>query len=165
MTPEEKKERQRKSNREYMRRYKANQSPEDREARLADGRAYYQLHKDRLRAKAKQWHRDNPEKSKEYYAKRYIESRERCRNRALERKFGITRAEYDAMLATQDGVCKLCDGKDPYPGSRALSVDHDHTTGKIRSLLCTHCNSGLGMFKDSPELLRAAADYIEAHKK
>jgi hypothetical protein len=164
MTPEEKKERQRKNNREYMRRRKANETPEARAKRLADGRAYYQLHKDRLRAKAKQWHRDNPEKTREYYAKRYLKARAQCRNRELERKFGITRAEYDQMLVEQNGVCKLCDGKDPYPGGRALSVDHDHETGKVRSLLCTHCNSGLGMFRDSPELLRAAADYIEEHK-
>jgi hypothetical protein len=165
MTPEEKKARSREISRNYMRRRKAKETPEEREARLASGRAYYQLHKERLRAKAKQWHRDNPEKAREYYAKRYMESREQCRNRALERKFGITRAEYDQMLADQGGVCKLCDGKEPYPGSRALCVDHDHETGKVRSLLCTHCNSGLGMFRDSPDLLRAAAAYIEAHKK
>jgi hypothetical protein len=48
---------------------------------------------------------------------------------------------------------------------RSMPVDHSHATGKVRALLCTSCNRGLGFFKDSPELLIEAAKYLELHLK
>lgn len=72
------------------------------------------------------------------------------------------------MLAEQDGRCAIC-GEPPDPnGVRAssrLHVDHDHTTGENRSLLCTRCNQGLGYFRDDPDLIEAAARYIRNHRK
>jgi dihydroorotase-like cyclic amidohydrolase len=47
---------------------------------------------------------------------------------------------------------------------RALAVDHDHKTGKVRALLCRNCNTGLGNFQDSPELLKTAIQYLEEEK-
>jgi hypothetical protein len=71
------------------------------------------------------------------------------------------------MLAAQDGRCVLC-GAVPSPdGVKAaarLHIDHDHTSGKVRSLLCNGCNRGLGYLQDDPDLLRRAADYIEQHR-
>lgn len=55
----------------------------------------------------------------------------------LKKSFGLTIAEYDAMLAAQGGVCALCKKK---PTGKRLAVDHDHNTGEIRSLLCHRCN-------------------------
>ena len=68
--------------------------------------------------------------------------------------------EYDQMFDDQDGRCKLC-GKSP-EGSRykKLYVDHNHTTGKVRGLLCMECNFGLGKFKDDAELLLKARAYV-----
>lgn len=69
----------------------------------------------------------------------------------------------------QGNVCAICGkaeiGASPskYGGVKRLSIDHDHTTGKLRALLCTRCNSMLGMAYDSPELLIAAAKYLIAH--
>ena len=77
----------------------------------------------------------------------------------LKRKYGITLAHYDAMLALQGGVCAIC-GRKPR-ADIALHVDHDHETGAIRKLLCFPCNNLLGDVKDDPSLLRAAADYLE----
>lgn len=72
------------------------------------------------------------------------------------------------MYEAQGGVCAICrKPADPY-GVRAASrlhVDHDHLTGAVRALLCNNCNRGIGYLADSPELLRAAADYIAAHKR
>lgn len=89
----------------------------------------------------------------------------------LMRKFGMTGAEYDAMLAIQGGVCAICGL--PCPSGNRLAVDHDHaccpgktSCGKcIRSLLCMHCNSGLGCFRYSAALMLTAAEYLFSHTR
>ncbi len=73
-------------------------------------------------------------------------------------KFGIGLYQYETLLNQQNGVCFLCNNSD----FRNLAVDHNHKTGKVRRLLCTSCNVGLGKFNDDPTLLRKAADYIES---
>lgn len=75
----------------------------------------------------------------------------------LTRRYGITAAEADHMLRNQNGVCAIC-GVAP-----AAHVDHDHATGAVRALLCFNCNGGLGQFKDDPDVLRAAAEYVQFH--
>ena len=72
----------------------------------------------------------------------------------LKYRYGITFEQYTAMLAAQAGGCAIC-GK-----SEKLRVDHCHATGKVRGILCHGCNIGLGVFLDSPELLRLAAAYV-----
>jgi len=82
----------------------------------------------------------------------------------LMRKFGITHAEYEQMLADQGGGCALCGCKPEDQAARYttyLHVDHDHTTGAVRGLLCGEHNLLLGRFNDDPALLRSAAAYIE----
>jgi len=79
------------------------------------------------------------------------------RNYCLKKKYGLTSEEYEALLKKQGGVCKICQ----MPSKSRLRVDHDHKTGKVRGLLCTGCNIGLGQFKDNAAALKAAADYIE----
>ena len=66
---------------------------------------------------------------------------------------------YEHLLERQDGACGIC-GRDPDEMARSLAVDHDHLTGMVRGLLCINCNSGLGQFKDSPDLLIRAAEYL-----
>jgi Recombination endonuclease VII len=82
-------------------------------------------------------------------------------------RHGITKLQYEAMLAAQDSVCAICrqpeTRKDRSGHLLSLAVDHCHQTGKIRMLLCRACNQGIGFFKDDPALLRAALDYIERH--
>ncbi|MGY1733659.1 endonuclease VII domain-containing protein [Geodermatophilus sp. SYSU D01045] len=76
----------------------------------------------------------------------------------LMRRYGITVAEADAMLAEQGGLCAIC------VTAPAEHVDHDHVTGRVRALLCFGCNGGLGQFKDDPVVLRAAARYVLHHR-
>lgn len=88
----------------------------------------------------------------------FIQRREGHRGRWLKR-YGLTPGQFDARLVEQGGRCKIC-GTTEVPARGSFCVDHDHATGVVRGLLCAECNKGLGQFKDSPELLRAAIDYL-----
>lgn len=80
------------------------------------------------------------------------------------RTYGITREQYEAMLAGQSGVCAIC-GELPSTGmGKAFHVDHDHATGVIRGLLCHECNTGLGKFKDDARMVEMAAAYLRKHE-
>src|SRR5882757_4160317 len=83
---------------------------------------------------------------------------EHYRNFELQRNYGITSEEYDQMYYDQNGLCLICSEEEP--GGRLMPVDHCHATGKIRGLLCANCNRGLGIFKDDPDRLVAAAMYL-----
>lgn len=84
----------------------------------------------------------------------------------LRTKFGITLAEYGELLLKQNGACAICKRAetDTRNGKvKALAVDHDHETGVVRALLCVACNTGLGKFRDDPDLLIEASNYIKHH--
>jgi hypothetical protein len=74
-------------------------------------------------------------------------------------RYGITPERYDAMSAAQEGKCAICAKQ--YPEGMRLDVDHCHTTGTVRGLLCRGCNTSIGKLRDDPVLLRRAASYIE----
>ena len=76
----------------------------------------------------------------------------------LKRRYNMHIEEFDRLLAEQSGVCAIC-GEQERKFSR-LSVDHDHSDNKIRGLLCSACNSGLGRFRDKQELLIKALEYL-----
>tara|TARA_Y100000310_G_scaffold239682_1_gene243385 strand:+ start:21471 stop:21884 length:414 start_codon:yes stop_codon:yes gene_type:complete len=108
--------------------------------------------------------------SKEYY---YSERGRAARKRALEdkvlqqnkrryiykKRYGITIEQYDKMYAEQDGKCLIC--KKECRTYDKLTVDHDHSTGEFRGLLCSVCNRGLGMFYDNTKLLEQAIKYLD----
>lgn len=79
------------------------------------------------------------------------------KQRAEDRRknYGLDAAGFDALFAAQHGVCLICRVSD------ATSVDHCHATGRIRGILCRACNAGLGLLRDDPALVRAAAAYLE----
>jgi hypothetical protein len=74
------------------------------------------------------------------------------------RRYGLTRAQVALMRESQGDVCAICGDASPQ------HLDHDHATGAVRQLLCQRCNQGLGLFRDEPHLLRAAAEYVERHR-
>ncbi len=86
------------------------------------------------------------------------------RKQRLKQKFGIDEKQYDSMLQEQGGVCAICGTAEYNSKNHRLAVDHDHATGAIRGLLCSMCNTSLGGFRDSPELLKRAADYLNKEK-
>jgi hypothetical protein len=82
----------------------------------------------------------------------------------LMRKWGLTPEEYKALLDQQDGKCKICRSSEA-GGKGRFHVDHDHQTGQFRALLCHKCNTGLGFFNDSPEILHKAIEYLKSHNQ
>ena len=79
----------------------------------------------------------------------------------LKRKYGLTIEQYDAMLAAQGGGCCIC-GRPPRDDI-SLHVDHDHSTGKVRGILCFCCNNALADFQEDAQLLQEAVAYLTAH--
>lgn len=78
-------------------------------------------------------------------------------------KYGINVDTYNSMFLSQKGVCAICgqpETKLVRDKISALAVDHCHSTGKVRGLLCVRCNMGIGHFKDSLEVLEAAYHYL-----
>jgi hypothetical protein len=99
------------------------------------------------------------------YARAYYHSHKQdikpiLRRSQLKRQYGISPADYDALLAKQDGVCATC-GK---PSEETLCVDHCHETGTIRGLLCRQCNFALGCFRESQAAMMAAIAYLGGSK-
>jgi hypothetical protein len=72
------------------------------------------------------------------------------------RRYGLTLEEYDELLQSQGNACAICKGDIP----KLPQIDHDHDTGKVRGVLCITCNTGLGAFRDDPDLLLAAREYL-----
>lgn len=79
-------------------------------------------------------------------------------------KYGITQEEYLELLKEQDFKCGICGTQEPGGRHSNWHIDHDHSSGKVRGLLCWLCNSGLGKFKDSIEIIDRAANYLRKHK-
>ncbi len=80
------------------------------------------------------------------------------------KNYGITEVQYNLMLKSQNGVCKIC--KQPetvkqYGKVRRLSVDHCHKTNKVRGLLCLRCNTLLAHVENRPEILEAIPKYLQ----
>lgn len=80
----------------------------------------------------------------------------------IKRRYGISYEEYVKILEAQGGGCAIC-GSDVNQNSRTsgkLFVDHCHTSGRVRGLLCSKCNHALGLFNDNPSLLEKALTYL-----
>jgi hypothetical protein len=111
----------------------------------------HRKHKEERKQKFKDWQTENPEK---YYRM--------MRNSKL-KVYGLTIEDYEALLEEQKGVCKICEKPETKGTGRdkgTLAVDHCHRTGKVRGLLCSSCNRGLGFFGDDLLLLNKAVDYL-----
>lgn len=137
-------------------------------------RAYRMAHKEKAREYNRLWRERNLARKRDadrrYAADHRAEACERAgrwyrHNKQkpyknfIAREYRMTMVEYEAMLTSQGGVCKIC-GNPTVEGKR-LHVDHCHKSGKIRGLLCHHCNLMLGQAMDNARTLRSAALYLE----
>ena len=85
------------------------------------------------------------------------------RRSKLKNTYGITPEQYDAMLPAQNNSCAICRAKKPGGRTKMFFIDHCHTTGKVRGLLCMRCNTGLGLFLDNTKFLSSAISYLKEH--
>lgn len=98
----------------------------------------------------KEWRKKNPRKAAKYN-----------RMGHLRRTYGLSLEDYDEMLAKQDNRCAICGSENPGDNTKHFHVDHRHSTGEVRGLLCGICNRGMGCFEDDIERLHAAIEYLE----
>ena len=117
---------------------------------------YREKNREKLRAGHRKWYANNRERMIARNRARYLEKR----HWVLARKYGLTLEEYEHLFKRQKGLCAIC-GTDK-PGGRftILHVDHCHTTGKVRGLLCNSCNRMVGQGRDDPRIFIAAARYL-----
>lgn len=118
-------------------------------------KAWYEKNKEEVKKRAKDWAVKNKDRVKQSQAKNY--STEKYRKYSFKSRYGISTDEYNTFFQKQDGKCKICN----ITSEKRLYVDHCHTTGKIRGLLCQQCNTGLGMFKDNEDNLMKAIKYLK----
>lgn len=117
--------------------------------------------KDGKQSYCKGCHYEKNKSTRHLYAesdKQYrVKYKDRGRCLAYQQRYGITLKEYEEMEKKQEGRCAICEGKQ----KKKLHVDHCHTTGKVRGLLCNRCNLGIGQLGDTSETLIKAYTYIK----
>jgi len=152
---------------------------EFRKQKIEYCREYYKNNKDKFKeqqkktrhiknARRRELYATNPEyrenmlKSAKEQAKKRPETRQK---RELLQNYGITIEQYKEMLTNQNESCAICGNKSALINkAQRLHVDHCHTTGKVRGLLCSNCNQAIGKFKDSETLLKKALLYLQNSK-
>lgn len=127
------------------------------EERKQYNRERYLKNKDAIKAKSREWHEANKESVSARKRKNY--SKEQQRNTKLQKLYGITLDDYNKMFADQAGCCATC-GTHNSVTTKPLCVDHCHTTGLVRGLLCTQCNVALGLAKDNITTLQNMIKYL-----
>lgn len=126
---------------EKMRMFRIGEQTKKRKKREAYLRRYYATHRG---------------ERKLYLAEPFTKEKNRFYH--LLKTYGLTKATYDDLFDRQGGRCAICgwsDWSDQNP-----AVDHDHASGKVRGLLCTNCNTALGLIKDDPKIAQAMIDYL-----
>ena len=144
--------------------------------------AWRKANPEKCKAHLTKWRLANPEKFKEHSRAHRKKNREKYNeisklySRAARAKnpekvrlrnlkyylsrYGLSIAEFEQMLTSQNGVCAIC--RHPEKRRYRLSVDHDHESGRVRGLLCSQCNFAIGLMSDEPGRLIAAAQYLTA---
>lgn len=112
-----------------------------REKQLAQGRARYQKNREKVAQYWKEFRKKFPEKGRDWQ---------------LRRDYGITLKDYNEMLRLQNNSCKLCE----VSPIKKPAVDHNHTTGKVRGIVCQGCNIVIGFFESRPQAVDNVKQYL-----
>ena len=126
--------------------------------------AYRKKNKAKISASARRWREENREellaKKRAYYTNNKERHKAATRRSALKRQYGITHEQFEVMLTAQDHRCANPGCRTDNPGGKGWHVDHCHATGRVRGILCNHCNLMLGYARDNPKALLGAAEYL-----
>lgn len=113
-------------------------------------------HREQRNARLRDWCKRNPDKR----FGRYLRHR-------LKTKYGMTVQDFETLLRAQDGKCLICEcvvvvttAENRTRHGKSATVDHNHKTGEVRSVLCNNCNRGLGLFGEDQRVLRNALSYL-----
>ncbi len=117
--------------------------PQCKDCKYLCRKTWCQKYRDKANQQSRDWKRNNKDKT---------------RNTWLKSNYGITLEEFNMMLLEQNNCCKICETE--FTSKRFEYLDHCHETKRVRGILCHHCNTGLGMFKDTKELLLKAMVYL-----
>lgn len=165
MSPEQKAKKNAKQ-REYYAKNKELEAEKARRRRAENPEKYSNQRKakywkdpEKARSKSRAFYSENREAMLSYAADYRRRNKEVIRHRKRKAAYGITREQFDELWRTQSGKCAICE-ETLIDENRQTHVDHDHTTGKVRGLLCVDCNVGLGRFKDRAIVAFRAAIYL-----
>ena len=148
----------------------------------AKNRAYGLLHREEICVKKKQYYRTHLKERREAnldYSRKHVEEkrvyykkynqthRRQIASRYFKRQYGITIERRDQMFIEQDGKCESCSRPIVLIGHKPNSavIDHDHKTGEVRGLLCSHCNTAFGFFEEDPKLISGLLTYANKWRK
>lgn len=182
LSPEERKKRDVEKSTKYIQQhidqvkeYRKKYYQEHKEESSARFKKYYEKNSDVLKEKSKNYHHQNreeniqkmrerrrkdPEKQKQIYRKEYEKDKSRIVYYNRKRRLGVTKEQYLQMLKDQNQRCAICEITVEENGKQ-LCVDHDHSNGRIRMLLCNRCNLVLGNAQDNIHTLEAAIEYLK----
>ena len=123
------------------------QNPEVRKLYM---KQYNLKRKEKQNLYLKEYRENNKEYFKNYHAAYYKTKRYD--------KYGLTKEQFLSMLDTQKNKCAICSIE--FSNTQRINIDHCHSSGIVRGLLCFHCNTGMGQFKDNVSILKKAIEYL-----
>jgi hypothetical protein len=145
--------------RAYMKAYNAKWYAANKEKSAASWKAWRTANPERHASRAREWRRSNPEAWRMSQLKSVPQAKRK-------RSYAMEEGQLERMLVEQNNACKICQvifrskpGKGFYP-----HVDHDHSTGEVRGLLCNWCNAGLGHFGDDVAKMESAIKYLRGDR-
>lgn len=143
---------------EHKRRFRARH----RERIAAERAAEFQANKAKKYAVRQQWIDANPDMVAAQALRRRLRSMQRRLQSDMQYTYNVTAEQYQKIADAQGGVCAICKRPNVTTRTKRLFVDHNHSTGRLRALLCHSCNAGLGYFKEDPALFARAIAYLKA---
>ena len=100
-------------------------------------------------------------KSKSYREEFPEKAKNQVKSSKLKIKYGISLLQFKQMKLDQNNKCAICNSE--FNNPKYTCVDHNHSNGKVRAILCHQCNTGLGMFKEDPKIFASALKYLKKY--
>ena len=141
---------------------------------------WYQMNKERIKTKFKEYYLNHKGEISNYYKKYYINHKNelstyrkdyyykhkekekvKMKKYRLKKQYELTISDFNNLLLAQNMRCAICNQPLDLQNPNKVHIDHDHKTGKVRGVLCRDCNLAIGYLKDNPEYTKRATEYLE----